>query len=120
MPHNKNWFGTRIMYSDLHITDAFRNGFRVFQGGNYKDYTREYGEITKLISLNSNLLIVFEHGIAIAEVNERAFASTVAGGSIYINSDSVLPNNPIIISDMFGSQWSESVLKIPVESTSTP
>jgi hypothetical protein len=30
VPHIKNWFGTRIMYSDIHINDAFKNGFRVF------------------------------------------------------------------------------------------
>jgi len=30
VPHIKNWFGTRIMYSDIHITDAYKNGFRVF------------------------------------------------------------------------------------------
>jgi hypothetical protein len=30
VPHIKNWFGTRIMYSDIHINDAYKNGFRVF------------------------------------------------------------------------------------------
>ena len=55
VPHIKNWFGTRIMYSDIHVNDAFKNGFRIFKGQNYRDYTREYGEIVKLISLESNL-----------------------------------------------------------------
>jgi hypothetical protein len=32
VPHIKNWFGTRIMYSDIHINDGFKNGFRVFRG----------------------------------------------------------------------------------------
>ena len=41
------------MHSDIHINDAFRNGFRVFQGLNYRDYTREYGEITKIIAVNN-------------------------------------------------------------------
>jgi hypothetical protein len=30
VPHIKNWFGTRIMYSDIHINDAYKNGYRVF------------------------------------------------------------------------------------------
>jgi hypothetical protein len=30
VPYIKNWFGTRIIYSDIHITDAFKNGFRTF------------------------------------------------------------------------------------------
>ena len=113
VPHIKNWFGTRIMYSDIHVNDAYKNGFRVFRGTNYRDYTREYGEIVKLISLESNLLCVFEHGIALIPVNERAVAGQGQGGNIYINTSNVLPENPKILSDMFGSQWPESVLKVP-------
>jgi hypothetical protein len=113
VPHIKNWFGTRIMYSDIHINDAYKNGFRVFQGTNYRDYTREYGEIVKLVPLESNLLVIFEHGMGIATVNERAVAAKGAGGNVYINSSNVLPENLMIISDMYGTQWPESVLKVP-------
>lgn len=113
VPYIKNWFGTRIMYSDIHVNDAYKNGFRVFQGMHYRDYTREYGEIVKLVSLESNLLCVFEHGVALIPVNERAVAGEGAGGNIYINTSNVLPENPKIISDMFGSQWPESILKVP-------
>ena len=113
VPHIKNWFGTRIMYSDIHVNDAYKNGFRVFQGTHYRDYTREYGEIVKLVSLESNLLCVFEHGVALIPVNERAVAGEGTGGNIYINTSNVLPENPKIISDMFGSQWPESILKVP-------
>ncbi|MGM9533166.1 hypothetical protein [Intestinibacter sp.] len=31
-PYIKNWFGTRIMYSDIHVNDGFKNGFRIFRG----------------------------------------------------------------------------------------
>lgn len=113
VPYIKNWFGTRIMYSDIHVNDAYKNGFRVFQGTHYRDYTREYGEIVKLVSLESNLLCVFEHGVALIPVNERAVAGEGAGGNIYINTSNVLPESPKIISDMFGSQWPESILKVP-------
>lgn len=113
VPYIKNWFGTRIMYSDIHVNDAYKNGFRTFQGTHYRDYTREYGEIVKLISLQSNLLCVFEHGVALIPINERAVAGEGAGGNIYINTSNVLPENPKIISDMFGSQWPESILKVP-------
>ena len=113
VPHIKNWFGTRIMYSDIHITDAYKNGFRVFQGTNYRDYTREYGEIVKLIPFESSLLCVFEHGIALIDVNGRTLTGQGAGGMVYVNSANVLPENPKIISDTFGSQWPESVLKVP-------
>ena len=113
VPHIKNFFKTRIMYSDIHINDAYKNGFRVFRGTNYRDYTREYGEIVKLVPFESSLLCVFEHGVALIPVNERAVAGQGAGGNVYINTSNVLPENPKIISDMFGSQWPESILKVP-------
>lgn len=110
VPYIKNWFGTRIMYSDIHINDAYKNGFRVFRRTKSVDYTREYGEIVKLISLNSNLLIIFEHGVAIAPVNQQAVQQSA--GQL-IATSRVLPEAPIVISDMFGSQWADSVLKVP-------
>jgi len=101
------------MYSDIHINDAFKNGYRVFKGSNYRDYTREYGEITKLISLNSSLLCVFEHGVALIPVNERAVAGQGQGGNVYINTSNVLPENPKIISDTYGSNFADSIIKTP-------
>ena len=108
VPYIKNWFGTRIMYSDIHINDAYKNGFRVFQGTHYRDYTREYGEIVKLISLESNLLVIFEHGIALIEVNAQAQQN-----GQYISVPNVLSEKPIVLSDTFGSQWADSILKVP-------
>ena len=110
VPYIKNWFGTRIMYSDIHINDAYKNGYRVFRKTRSVDYTREYGEITKLISLNSNLLIIFEHGIAVAPVNQTV-VQQVSGQ--LVATSRVLPETPTVISDMFGSQWADSILKTP-------
>jgi len=39
VPYIKDWYGTRIMYSDINITDAYKNNFRIFRGTNYRDYT---------------------------------------------------------------------------------
>lgn len=113
VPYIKNWFGTRIMYSDIHINDAYKNGFRVFRPTAYRDYTREYGEIVKLITLESDIICVFEHGVARLPVNRQAVAEQVAAGSNQLISHNVLPEAPIILSDMFGSQWADSVLKTP-------
>ena len=57
--------------SNLNITDAYKNGFRVFQAKNYRDYPKTYGSITKLVEVSGNILCVFEHGIALIPVNER-------------------------------------------------
>ena len=63
------------MYSDISITDGYKNGYRTFKGTAYRDYTREHGSITKIVELGGNLIVVFEHGIGFLEVNERAVAA---------------------------------------------
>lgn len=113
VPAIKNDFTNRISYSDIHVNDAFKNGFRVFQESHYRDYPKTYGSITKLVELRGTLLCVFEHGIALIPVNERAVAGEGTGGNVYINTSNVLPENPKIISDTFGSQWKDSVIKTP-------
>lgn len=113
VPYIKNWFGTRIMYSDIHINDAYKNGYRVFRPTTYRDYTREYGEIVKLITLESDLICVFEHGVARIPVNRQAVVEQVAAGANQLTTHNVLSEAPIILSDMFGSQWADSVLKTP-------
>lgn len=113
VPYIKNNYENRIMYSDIHVNDAFKNGFRVFQLGHYKDYPKTYGSIVKLVELQGDLICVFEHGVARIPVNERAVAGEGSGGNVYINTSNVLPDNPLILSDKFGTQWEESVIKTP-------
>lgn len=113
VPYIKNHFQNRILYSDVHVNDAFKNGFRVFQATSFKDYPMTYGSITKLIDLGGNLLCVFEHGISLIPVNERVTSGDGAGGNVFVNTPNVLPDNPRVISDMFGSQWKESIIKTP-------
>lgn len=113
VPTIKNDFSNRIAYSDINVNDAFRNGFRVFQGTHYRDYPKTYGSITKIIELRGNLICVFEHGVALIPVNERAVAGEGSGGLAYINTSNVLPENPKVLSDIYGSQWRESVIKTP-------
>lgn len=113
VPYIKNEFQTRILYSDVHVNDAFKNGFRVFQATHFKDYPRTYGCIIKLVELSGGLLCVYEHGVVYIPVNERVEAGNGSGGSVFINTQNVLPDNPRVISDTFGSQWKESVIKTP-------
>lgn len=113
VPYIKNEFQTRISYSDITTTDAFKNGFRVFQLNHYRDYPKTYGGLMKLVELFGNLLCVFEHGVALIPVNERAVAGKGSGGDVFINTSNVLPENPKMLSDMYGTQWAESVIKTP-------
>ena len=114
VPAIKNDFTNRIAYSDIYTNDAFKNGFRVFRSTHYRDYPKTYGSITKLVEFRGNLICIFEHGVALIPVNERAVAGEGAGGNVYINTSNVLPENPKIISDTFGSQWKDSVIKTPM------
>lgn len=113
VPYIKNIFQTRVIYSDVSQTDAFKNGFRVFRGISHVDYSNQYGGITKLIEWNGDLLIVFEHAIALAKVNENALIPTDDGTLIGVGAVKPLATTPIMISTDFGSQWSESVIKTP-------
>ena len=113
VPYIKNRFDTRIMYSDISVGDAFKNGFRVFQMTHYRDYPRTYGGIMKMIELFGNILCIFEHGIALIPVNERAVAGEGSGGNVFINTSNVLPENPKMLSDTYGTQCPESVVQTP-------
>jgi hypothetical protein len=113
-PYNKDEFSNRILYSDISVNDAYKNGFRVFKSTNFKDYPKTYGSITKLVELGGNLICVFEHGVALVPINERAVAAQGDGGYAFINTSNVLPDNPKILSDSFGSQWRDSIIKTPL------
>lgn len=111
VPYIKNIFQTRVIYSDIAQTDAFKNGFRVFKGISYVDYSNQYGGITKLVEWRGNLIIVFEHGIALAAVNEKALIPTDDGTQIAVGAIKPLATIPVMISTDFGSQWPESICK---------
>lgn len=113
VPAIKNIFNTRIMYSDINVNDSFKNGFRTYRLTNYRDYPSTYGSITRILEWYGNIIAVFEHGVALIPVNERAVAGQGAGGNVFINTSNVLPENPKVLSDTFGTQWSESVVKTP-------
>ena len=51
VPYIKQEFQNRIVFSDIHVNDAYKNGFRVLRTTNHKDYPMTYGSITKLIEI---------------------------------------------------------------------
>ena len=44
-----------------------------------------------------------EHGVLLIPVNERAMMANESGQNVYINTENVLPKNPHVLSNMFGS-----------------
>lgn len=107
----KDTFSNRIQYSAIAIQDSFKNNYRMSLSTYFRDYSQEYGSIQKLVGFEGYLLVVFEHAIGIAVVNERILAGTGDGEPVFINTKNVLPEELTIISDTIGTQWGESVVK---------
>lgn len=104
-------FSNRIYYSNPLINSLFENGNRIFEAQNYQDYTMEYGALIKLIEWYGTLIAIMEHGVLLIPVNERALMANTSGENVYINTDNVLPKNPKVLSNSFGSIWPDSVVK---------
>jgi hypothetical protein len=103
MNYIKNTFSNRIQYSAISIQDSFKNNYRLSLSTYFRDYSQEYGGITKLMEVNGNLLVVFEHAIGLATVNERVLAGEGEGGPVFINTQNVLPEELMIITDTYGT-----------------
>lgn len=97
VPYIKSDFQNRIMYSDIYISDAYQNGFRIFRQGNFVDYSSNYGGITRIMEYQGNLAIIFEHGIGISQIGQ--------------NESSVLSETPLIVSNQYGSLWHDSIVQ---------
>ena len=113
IPAQKNNFCNRILHSQPASNDAFKNGYRVFQKASFQDYQMTYGSITKILEYKESLLIVFEHGLALVGINDRALLTNAQGPNVYLQTNKVLPKELTIISDCYGSQWKDSIIKTP-------
>ena len=107
----KDTFSNRIQYSAISIQDSFKNNYRDSLTTYFRDYSQEYGSIQKLVGFEGYLLVIFEHAIGIAVVNERVLAGNGDGEPVFINTKNVLPEELTIISDTYGTQWPDSVIK---------
>lgn len=114
VPAYYNYYTTRIAYSNINITNSFANNFRVFEAGNYIDYSNQYGAITKLINLNDDLICICEHAVLKLNINEKILIQSQNSSLVNINTQKVLPEVPTVINDTFGTQWPESIIKTPV------
>lgn len=109
-PYIKQQYDTRILYSDIY-NGGWKNGFRIFRGNSYNDLPKTYGALVKLVEFSGDLIGVMEHGLLRIPINERVMSGEGSGGSVYINTNNILPNNPLVLSDSIGSIWPESVIK---------
>ena len=110
----KNTFSNRIQYSSVAIQDSYKNNYRMSLSTYFRDYSTEYGSIQKLVGFEGYILVIFEHAIGIAVINERILAGQGDGEPVFINTKNVLPEELTIITDTYGTQWPESVIKSEV------
>lgn len=113
VPYDNTNYENRICFSNPYVKGSFENGYRIFQGLSYQDYTRAYGKITKILSFAQSLFCVFEHGCAIIPINEKALISTTEGQSIHMYGSGVLPDQITVISQNYGSRWKSSIIQTP-------
>lgn len=118
VPYIKDQFDNRIMFSNVQVDDQFKNSYRIFQGLSYQDIDRQYGAIVKIYpwyaSGSGNILCVFEHGIGIVPVNQKALLQTTTGQEIHMYGAGVLSSDITVLSDDFGSTWEDSIIKTPL------
>lgn len=114
VPYIKNIYDTRIMFSNAFTEENFRNGYRIFQGLSYKDIDRQYGAIVKILPWGTNLFCVFEHGLGIIPINEKALIQTSTNQSIHMYGAGVIQNQISLISSDFGSIWQDSIIRTPI------
>ena len=102
------------MFSDVQAIGDFKNAYRIFQGLDYKDIDRQYGAIVKFVPNENNIFCVFEHGLGIIPINEKALLATQSGQSIHMYGAGVLQNQISLVSPDFGSIWPESIIRTPM------
>lgn len=113
VPYIKDQFDTRIAFSNIQVDNAFKNSYRIFQGLSYQDLERTYGALTKILPLGANLFGVFEHGLGIIPVNEKALIQTTTGQNIHMYGTGVIQSQITVISQDYGSTWEDSVINTP-------
>lgn len=114
VPYVQELFDNRVMFSNVQANGDIKNAYRIFQGLDYKDIDRQYGAIVKFLPMDNNIFCVFEHGLGILPINEKALLATQSGQSIHMYGAGVLQNQISLISPDFGSIWPESIIRTPI------
>ena len=113
VPYIRDIFDTRLMFSNIHTEDSYKNAYRVFQGLSFADLDRQFGALVKILPWGANLLGIFEHGIGVIPVNPKALLQTQQGQSIHLYGSNVLESQVSVLNADFGTIWPESIIQTP-------
>ena len=111
VPFMKQEYFNRIYWSKPNVSDVFLNSYRLIYTDQYKEYNKEFGDITKILPLGNSLFVCFDHGMGILPVDRSI--KTEQEASPYLASRNVLPAQVTTLSKDFGSMWKNSVLQTP-------
>ena len=95
----KQEYFTRVYNSLTDSSNTFTNEYKQLLELSFQDYTKKCGSITKMLTVNNMVYIVFEHGIG-----QVTFQPTHAGQSPEMMQDVIL------LRDDIGSIWKDSVI----------
>ena len=111
VPFIKQEYFNRIYWSKPNVAQNFINSYRMIFKEQFHEYNKEYGSITKLLSLGNALAVIFTHGIGLLEINKNPQSDQEK--SPYLASKSVLPTDIQEITADYGSMWKDSILQTP-------
>lgn len=111
IPYIKQEYFNRIYWSKPNVAQSFINSYRFIFDTQYREYNKEFGAITKLLSTGDNLFVAFQHGLGLLSIQRNP--QNDAEQSPYLASNNVLPPQVSIISSDYGSMWKDSVIKTP-------
>jgi len=103
-------YGNRVMVSAPAIAGNFFNGYTDFSGLNYRDYNKQLGEITAIITHGDYAYCIFEAGVGVIPINQRTMVTQQTGG-VFLDDAEVLAQKMQIISSEYGSDQQFSVIK---------
>lgn len=112
-PYENFDYTNRVAFSNIQISKAFENNFKVFQALSYQDIDSTYGDIVKFEPYGSDIFCVFEHGCGIIPINEKALMQTTTGENIHIYGAGVIPEKITVVSPHYGSTWHDSIITTP-------
>lgn len=104
VPFIKQEYFTRIINSLRDSASSITNEFKVMLENAYRDYTKIYGSITKILPVGSNMLVVFQHGLGILAISNSMSQAQDASQYLPLELNMVLSQD-------FGSMWKDSIIK---------
>lgn len=98
VPYIKQEYFTRIYTSGMDNAGTITNEFKVLLENSYRDYDKQYGALTKIVTLGDYIYLVFAHGVGFCHID-----SPDKNNGQWISAVTM-------INSTYGSLWKDSVL----------